>query len=282
MLNLFGNGIVFNYPVRSGVFQPPITLDGADPSIPFLPLETPASGTFVPLTGISESFTLGSLFPNSVIFPSGNSETLTSGIIASSITKLLDGQTFSFSQGAVTPELATIIELVGQSETISQGDLGKTMSVSLTGENISQSTGSLIGSFLLSLFGQSFTTTQNTVSAVLNVVSGILGQTETLTSGAMSGNISKDLLGESYSSSLGNLDIGFTGTGLVDLPQFLVSGFGTVSGGIEFNGGRIGGRGVGSLGVSRITGHKSVSGLILINSVSGFVDFSVTEQRQVA
>lgn len=140
----------------------------------------------VALTGISGTFTAGSIIPSSTVPLVGATGTFTAGALTPSASIPLGGQSGTFTAGSLTPSMS--VPLVGQTGTFTTGTIttGSDVTVALTGLSATFTPGSLVPSIDVPLTGSTATFTPGTISVVGgDVTVALTGITATFTQGQL-------------------------------------------------------------------------------------------------
>ena len=168
------------------------------------------------VTGQSYTLSNGVLVPALSVGVSGQSYSHTLGTLTASVgtnvTLELTGQSYSLTQGSVDTSIAK--GLTGQSYALSQGSVDTSIAKGLTGQSYTVSQGSVTDAIQVGLIGQSYSLTQGTLGVTVgnNVTVGLTGQSYTLSQGALGLSLgaSVTLTGQTYVLSHGTLTTGFS------------------------------------------------------------------------
>ncbi len=154
-----------------------------------------AAGVTVALTGVSGTYSVGS--------------------VAVEVSKALTGNATTYSLGTLTPQIPVTVALTGIGSTYSVGSVQEAISVALSGVSATYSTGSVSPSVSLSLSGNQAVYSVDSVSPSLS--KALTGVSSAYSVGSVSPSISVALTGVSstYSagilSTVGDITIALTG-----------------------------------------------------------------------
>lgn len=132
--------------------------------IAIIELESAGGGGGVSLSGQSETIAQGSLAVQLLSAITGESSADSHGVLIGSSSKTLDGSSFTYQQGNVSPQADGNVELTGQPESTSHGQVSANLSGSVSGSFIQDIEGSVSADSSMQINGNGLVFSLGTVS----------------------------------------------------------------------------------------------------------------------